>query len=36
VQKLKGDGVDEAAVVVQSGTAEKPKAILGATLATIH
>jgi hypothetical protein len=36
VQKLKGDGIDEAAVVVQSGTAEKPKAILGATLAAIH
>ena len=36
VQKLKGDGIDEAAVVVQSGTAEKPKAILGGTLATIH
>jgi hypothetical protein len=36
VQKLKGDGVDEAAVVVQSGTAEKPKAILGGTLAAIH
>ena len=36
VQKLKGDGIDEAAVVVQSGTAEKPKAILGGTLAAIH
>ena len=36
VQKLKGDGIDEAAVVVQSGTAEKPKAILGGTLATIY
>ena len=36
VQKLKGDGVDEAAVMVQSGTAEKPKAILGAALAAIH
>ena len=36
VQKLKGDGVDEAAVLVQGGTAEKPKAILGGTLAAIH
>src|SRR5262245_7272249 len=36
VQTLKGANVDEAAVVVQSGTAEKPKAILGAMLAAIH
>jgi len=36
MQKLRGDGIDEAAVVVQSGTAEKPKAILGGTLAAIH
>jgi hypothetical protein len=36
VQTLKGDGIDEAAVLVQSGTTEKPKAILGATLAAIH
>lgn len=36
VQTLKGDGIDEAAVLVQSGTVEKPKAILGATLAAIH
>ena len=36
VQKLKGDGIDEAAVLVQGGTAEKPKAILGGTLAAIH
>lgn len=35
VQTLKGENVDEAAVVVQSGTTEKPKAILGATLAAI-
>lgn len=32
----KGDGIDEAAVLVQSGTKEKPKAILGATLAAIQ
>lgn len=32
----KGDGIDEAAVLVQSGTKEKPKAILGATLAAVH
>jgi hypothetical protein len=36
VQTLKGANVDEAAVVVQSGTTEKPKAILGATLAAIQ
>ena len=30
-----GDGINEAAVLVQSGTTEKPKAILGATLAAI-
>jgi hypothetical protein len=36
VQTLKGANVDEAAVMVQSGTSEKPKAILGATLAAIH
>jgi hypothetical protein len=36
VQSIKGDGVDEAAILVQSGTVEKPKAILGATLAAIQ
>ncbi len=36
MQTLKGDGIDEAAVLVQSGTTEKPKAILGATLAAIQ
>ena len=40
VQTLKGDdkgeGIDEAAVLVQSGTKEKPKAILGAALAALH
>jgi hypothetical protein len=36
IQSIKGDGIDEAAILVQSGTAEKPKAILGATLAAIH
>jgi hypothetical protein len=35
-QTLKGDGIDEAAILVQSGSAEKPKAILGATLAALH
>jgi len=35
-QTLKHDGIDEAAVLVQSGSAEKPKAILGATLAAIQ
>ena len=36
VQTFKAANVDEAAVLVQSGTMEKPKAILGATLAAIH
>jgi hypothetical protein len=36
VQTLKGADIDEAAILVQSGTTEKPKAILGATLAAIH
>jgi hypothetical protein len=35
MQTIKGDGIDEAAIVVQGGTTEKPKAILGATLAAI-
>jgi len=35
-QTLKREGVDEAAILVQSGTADKPKAILGATLAAIQ
>jgi hypothetical protein len=36
VQTLKAANVDEAAVLVQSGTTEKPKTILGATLAGIQ
>jgi len=36
VQTFKAANVDEAAVLVQGGTVEKPKAILGATLAAIH
>jgi hypothetical protein len=35
-QALKGDGIDEAAVLLQGGTAERPKAILGATFASLH
>jgi hypothetical protein len=35
-QKLEGDGIDEAAVLMQSGTVEKPKSIVGAALAAIH
>jgi hypothetical protein len=35
LQTIKADGIDEAAIVVQNGTTEKPKAILGATLAAI-
>jgi hypothetical protein len=36
VQTLKGANIDEAAVLVQSGTSDKPKTVLGATLAAIH
>jgi hypothetical protein len=36
VQKLEGDGIDAAAVLVQSGTVEKPRMIIGANLAAIH
>jgi hypothetical protein len=36
MQTLKGEGIDEAAILVQSGTMEKPKAILGAALAAIQ
>jgi hypothetical protein len=36
VQSITGDGIDEVAVLVQAGTMEKPKAILGAAFAAIH
>ena len=36
LQALEQDGIDRAAVLVQSGTAERPKMILGATLATLR
>jgi hypothetical protein len=36
LQTLKGDGIDEAAILLQSGTMEKPKGILGAALAAVH
>jgi hypothetical protein len=36
VPTLKGTNIDEAAVLVQSGTMEKPKTILGAALAAIQ
>src|SRR6516164_4268043 len=36
VQTLKSANIDEAVVLVQSGTVEKPKTILGATLAAIQ
>jgi hypothetical protein len=35
VQAIAGEGIDEAAVFVQSGNAEKPRTILGATLAAL-
>jgi hypothetical protein len=36
LQTLKGDGIDEAAILLQSGTMDKPKGVLGATLVTLH
>jgi hypothetical protein len=36
LQSLTGDGIDEVAVLVQAGTMEKPKAILGAAFAAVH
>jgi hypothetical protein len=36
LQQLHRDGVDAAAVLVQSGTTDKPKAVLGAALAAIR
>ena len=36
MRTLRSDGVDEAAVVVQSGNAEKPSLVLGATLAAVQ
>ena len=36
LQTLKGDGIDTAAVLLQSGTTAKPNTILGATLASIR
>ena len=36
MQALDGDGIDSAAVLVQGGTVEKPRAIFGATLAAIR
>ena len=35
-QALAGDGIDEAVVLMQSGTAEKPRAILGAAVAALR
>ena len=31
-----GDGIDGAAVMVQTGTVEKPNAMLGAAMASLH
>jgi hypothetical protein len=36
MQALKGDEIDRAAILVQTGTTEEPKMILGATLAAIR
>jgi hypothetical protein len=33
---LDGDGVDEAAVMIQSGTVDKPSVMLGAAVAAVH
>jgi hypothetical protein len=35
LESLNADGIDSAAVLVQSGTVEKPRALIGATLASI-
>jgi hypothetical protein len=36
VREFDGDGVDEAAVMIQSGTADKPSVMLGAAVAAVH
>jgi hypothetical protein len=36
LRDLAGDGVDSAAVLVQTGTADKPSLMLGATMASLH
>jgi hypothetical protein len=36
IQDFGDEGIDEAAVMVQGGTVEKPSAVYGAALATIH
>ena len=36
LQTLAGDGIDEAAVLLQVGTTDKPRAILGAAIAALH
>jgi hypothetical protein len=35
-QTLSGEGIDGAAVLVQMGTPDKPKTILGAAFAALH
>jgi hypothetical protein len=36
IRDLEHDGIDEAAVLMQTGTIEKPKGMLGAAVATLH
>jgi hypothetical protein len=36
VDAIKGAGIDEIAIIVQSGTSEHPGAVLGATLTALH
>jgi hypothetical protein len=36
IQDFDGDGVDEAALMVQSGTIEKPSSMLGAAMTALH
>jgi hypothetical protein len=36
LRELDGDGVDEAAVMIQSGTVDKPSIMLGAAVAAVH
>lgn len=36
IRDVEHDGIDEAAVLIQTGTVEKPKGMLGAAVATLH
>jgi len=36
LRELDADGIDDAVVMIQSGTVDKPSVMLGAALATVH